>query len=45
MPKAETVIEKETCKVILDFRIETSHLILARRPGQMLINKKEKLKI
>ena len=34
------VLENDTHKLLLDFNIQTDHLILARRPDLMIINKK-----
>ena len=40
--KPESVLENETHKLLLDFDIQTDHLISAKRPNFMIINKKEK---
>ena len=42
MHKPESVIENETHKILWDFEIKTDHLIPARRPDLVLINKKRK---
>ena len=39
------VIENDTRKVLWDFNIQTDHLISARRPDLVIINKKKKKKI
>ena len=38
MHKLESVLE--THKILWDFKIQIDHLILARRPNQVVINKK-----
>ena len=38
----ESVLENETHKLLWDFEIQTDHLISARRPDLMVINKKER---
>ena len=40
--KPESVLENETHKILWDFEIQTDHLITARRPDLVLINKKER---
>ena len=40
--KPESVLENETHKILLDFEIQTDHLIPARRPDLVLINKKKR---
>ena len=40
----ESVLVKETHKLLRDFEIQTDHLISPRRPDLMIINKKEKRK-
>ena len=40
MHNPKSVREKETQKLLWDFEIQTDHLISARRPGQIIINKK-----
>ena len=42
MPNPEYVPENETHKLRWDFEIQTDHLILARRPDLIIINKKER---
>ena len=42
MHKPESVLENETHKILWDFEIKTDHLIPARRPDLVLINKKER---
>ena len=42
MRKPESVPEKETHKLLRDFEIQTDHLISARRPDPILVNKKER---
>ena len=39
------VLEKDTYKLLWDFDIQTDHLISARRPDLIIINKKKKKKI
>ena len=36
-----SVLENETQKVLRDFEIQTDHLISARRPNLVKVNKKE----
>ena len=36
------VFENDTHKLLLDFNIQTDHLILARRPDLIIINKKKR---
>ena len=43
MHKPETFQEHETHKILCDFEIQTDHLILARRPNLVIIDKKENL--
>ena len=40
----KSVLENETHKILWDFEIETDHLIPARRPDLMIINKRKKKK-
>ena len=40
MYKPEFVLENETHEILLDFEIQTDHLIPARRPDLVIINKK-----
>ena len=42
MHKPESVLENETHKILWDFEIQTDHLIPARRPDLVLINKKKR---
>ena len=42
MHKPESVLENETHTILWDFEIKTDHLIPARRPDLVLINKKER---
>ena len=37
------VLENDTHKLLWDFNIQTDHLILARRPDLIIINKKKKI--
>ena len=39
------VLENDTHKLLWDFNIQTDHLIPARRPDLIIINKKKKKKI
>ena len=39
------VLENDTHKLLWDFDIQTGHLIPARRPDHIIINKKKKKKI
>ena len=41
MHKSESVQENETNKILWDLEIQTDHLILARRPDQVIINNKK----
>ena len=46
MHNPECVQENETHKLLWDFEVQTDHLISARRPGVVIIDKKkENLKI
>ena len=38
----ESVLENEKHKILWDFEIQTDHLILARRPDLVIVNKKKK---
>ena len=40
MHNLESVLEKETHKLLWDFEIQTDHLISARRPDKVIVNKK-----
>ena len=42
MHNPESVLENETHKLFWDFEIKTDHLILARRPDLVIINKKKR---
>ena len=44
MHNPEPVLENDTHKFLWDFNIQTDHLIPARRPDLILINKKKKKK-
>ena len=39
--KSQFILENETHKILKDFAIQTNHLIVARRPDQVLINKEK----
>ena len=39
--KPESVLENEMHKRLWDFEIQTDHVILARRPDIMIVNKRE----
>ena len=41
MPKQESVLDNDTYKIICDFRIQTDHLIPARRLNPVIINKRK----
>ena len=43
MQNSESIQEIERLKVLWDFYIQTDHLISARRPGLMEVNKKREL--
>ena len=43
MHKPEYIQENETQKILWDFEIQTVHLIPARKPDLIVINKKENL--
>ena len=43
MHNPATVLENDTHKLLWDFDIQTDHLILARRPDLIIINKKIKI--
>ena len=43
MHKPESVLNNETNKLLWDFEKQTDHLILARRPDLVIVNKKENL--
>ena len=42
MHKPESVLENEMHKILWDFEIQTEHLIPARRPDLVIINKKKR---
>ena len=42
--KPESVLENETHKILLDFEIQTDHLIPPRRPELVMVKKKKKKK-
>ena len=42
MHKLESILKNETHKIHLDFKIQTDHLIPARRSDLVIINKKKK---
>ena len=42
MHNPASVLENDTHKLLWDFNIQTDHLILARRPDLIIINKKKK---
>ena len=42
MHNPESVLENETHRLLWDFEIQTDHLLLVRRPGQEIINKKKR---
>ena len=41
MHKPESILENETLKVLWDFAIQTDHLISARRPDLVIVDKKK----
>ena len=43
MHKPESLLEKETCKILCDFEITKAYLIPARRFDLVIVNKKENL--
>ena len=45
MHNSETVQENETHKILWDFEIQTDHLISAKRPDLVLVNKKKPCRI
>ena len=45
MHNPASVLENDTHKLQWDFVIQTDHLILARRPNLIIINKKKKKRI
>ena len=42
MHHPESILENETHKILWDFEIQTDHLISARRPDLVIVNKKKK---
>ena len=42
MHNPKSLLEKDTYKLLWDFEIQTDHLISARRPDLIIINKKER---
>ena len=42
MHNPEAVLENETPKILWDLEIQTDHLISARRPDLVIVNKQEK---
>ena len=44
MYNQESILEKETHKLLSDFEIQTDYQISARRPDLVIFNKKEKKK-
>ena len=42
MHNPEAVLENDTHKLLWDFDIHTDHIISARRPGLIIINKKKR---
>ena len=44
MHNPESVLENEVHKVLWDYEIQTDHLISARQPDQVIVNKKRKKK-
>ena len=40
MHNLESVLENETHKILWDYKIQTDHLISARRPDLVIVNKK-----
>ena len=45
MHNPESILENETHKILWDFEIQTDHLIPARRPDLVIVNKKKKDKL
>ena len=44
MPNSTSVLENDAHKLLWDFGIQTDHLISARRPDLIIINKQKKKK-
>ena len=42
MHNLESILEIEILKVLMNFEIQTNHLILARQPDRVIDNKKKK---
>ena len=42
MHKPESILENERPKILWDFEIQISYLILVKRPDRVVINKKKK---
>ena len=42
MHNPESFLENETHKILWDSEIQTDHLISARRPDQVIVNKKRR---
>ena len=42
MHNPESVLKNETHKLLTDFKIQTDHLISARRPDLIIVNKKKR---
>ena len=42
MNNLESILENETQKLLKDFQIQTDHLMSARRPDLLIVNKKKK---
>ena len=42
MNMSESVLENEDCKILWDISIQTDHVIGARRPVLVVVDKKEK---
>ena len=43
MHKVESILENEMHKVLWNFEIQTNHLFPAKRPNQVIVNKKKKI--
>ena len=43
MQNPEYILENETHQILWDIDIETDHIILARLPDQVIVNKKREL--
>ena len=42
MHNPAALLENDTCKLLLDLHVQTDHLISARRPDLIIINKKKR---